>query len=108
MRDDFYPPLAYQDFHRSMIEPIPNLAWSCRPDGTVEFLNRRWLDYTGIALDEGLGWGWQSAIHPDDLGKLMTTWLDLMAHWRARPGRSRPAALVSDRIWFELGRRRRT
>jgi PAS domain S-box-containing protein len=77
--NDFDWTLASEDFLRTMIQEIPILAWSCRPDGSAEFLNQRWLDYTGLSLDEGLGWGWKSAIHCDDLGKLMATWLDLLA-----------------------------
>jgi formate hydrogenlyase transcriptional activator len=68
-----------EDFFRTIIDQIPALAWSCRVDGTAEFLNQRWLDYTGLSLEAGLGWGWKSAIHPDDLAKLMATWLDLVA-----------------------------
>jgi PAS domain-containing protein len=34
---------------RAMVDKIPALAWSCRPDGTTEFLNQRWLDYTGLS-----------------------------------------------------------
>ncbi len=62
-----------------MIDKIPTLAWSCRPDGTTEFLNQRWLDYTGLSMEASLDWGWKVAIHPDDLEKLMNTWLRLLA-----------------------------
>jgi len=69
---------------RIMIDTIPTLAWSCRPDGTTEFLNQRWLDYTGLSREEALEWGWKVSIHPDDLGKLMDTWLGL--HAAGEPG----------------------
>jgi formate hydrogenlyase transcriptional activator len=59
---------------RMMIDKIPALAWSCFPDGTAEFLNQRWLAYTGLSLEASLGWGWRSAIHPDDLARLEATW----------------------------------
>src|SRR5437870_5171814 len=62
-----------------MIDKIPTLAWSCRPDGTTEFLNQRWLDYTGLSMEASLDWGWKVAIHPDDLERLMATWLGLLA-----------------------------
>src|SRR5437588_10863526 len=62
-----------------MIDSIPTLAWSCRPDGTTEFLNQRWLVYTGLASEEALGWGWKATVHLEDLGKLMETWLGLLA-----------------------------
>jgi PAS domain S-box-containing protein len=68
-----------EDQLRMMIDSIPTLAWACRPDGTTEFLNQRWLDYTGLSMAQALGWGWTAPIHPDDLGQLMDTWSRLLA-----------------------------
>jgi PAS domain S-box-containing protein len=65
-----YPP----DQFRKMIDEIPTLAWSCLPDGSGEFLNKRWLDYTGLSMEAAVGWQWQGVIHPDDLENLMFTW----------------------------------
>jgi len=45
-----------EDQFRMMIDAIPTLAWCCLADGTTEFLNQRWLDYTGLSLEESLGW----------------------------------------------------
>jgi PAS domain-containing protein len=62
-----------------MINAIPAPAWTCLPDGATDFLNQQWLDYTGLSWEESLGWGWKAAIYPDDLEKLMNTWLRLLA-----------------------------
>ncbi len=59
---------------RIMIDTIPALAWCCLTDGATEFLNKRWLDYTGLSLDEALAWGWQRPVHPEDFEKLMEKW----------------------------------
>jgi PAS domain S-box-containing protein len=59
---------------RLMIDKIPTLAWSCHPDGTTEFLNQRWLDYTGLSFAQALGWGWKDSIHTEDLETLIGTW----------------------------------
>ena len=48
------------------VEAIPTLAWSARPDGSAEFLNRRWLDYTGLSAEEASDWGWTVAVHTED------------------------------------------
>jgi PAS domain S-box-containing protein len=53
-----------------IINTIPELAWSTGSDGSVDFLNQRWLDYTGFTLEQGLGWNWATALHPDDIGGL--------------------------------------
>jgi formate hydrogenlyase transcriptional activator len=64
---------------RQTIDTIPTLAWCNLPDGSNEFLNQRWHDYTGLSPEEAHGWGWQSALHPDDVERLMEMWRDLLA-----------------------------
>jgi PAS domain S-box-containing protein len=54
-----------------IINTIPALAWSARPDGTAEFFNQRWLDYTGLSAEQSWGRGWMTAIHPADVGKII-------------------------------------
>jgi len=51
---------------RRIIDTIPALAWCAGPDGSIEFLNRQWLDYTGLSPDEASDFGYQAAFHPDD------------------------------------------
>ena len=83
-----------------MIDKIPTLAWSCRPDGTTEFLNQRWLDYTGLSLEASLGWGWKVAIHPDDLEKLMNTWLRVLASGEPGDEEARLRRFDGEYRWF--------
>src|SRR6267154_3146363 len=58
---------------RLVVDTIPTLAWSARPDGSAEFFNQRWLDYTGLSAEQALGSGWEVAIHPDDLSRILET-----------------------------------
>ncbi len=51
---------------RRVIDTIPALAWCARPDGSMEFLNRQWHDYTGLSPAATIGWGYQAAFHPED------------------------------------------
>src|ERR1700741_4491082 len=67
-----------EDQLRIMIDKIPTLAWACRPDGTAEFLNQRWHEYTGLSTEEALGWGWKIPIHPEDSEALMETWIGMI------------------------------
>jgi PAS domain S-box-containing protein len=64
---------------RLIIDTIPVMAWCNRTDGSNEFLNQRWHDYTGLPPEEAHGWGWQVTLHPDDLPKLMTKWRHMLA-----------------------------
>jgi PAS domain S-box-containing protein len=56
---------------RQVIDTIPALAWCMLPDGSIEFLNRRWHEYTGLSPEESYGSGWQVAIHPEDRAPLV-------------------------------------
>ena len=51
---------------RRIIDTIPALAWCARPDGSMEFLNKQWHDYTGLSPAETADWGYQVAFHPED------------------------------------------
>jgi formate hydrogenlyase transcriptional activator len=59
---------------RTIIDTIPALAWCSRPVGPIEFINQRWHEYTGLFPQEAHGWGWKTAIHPEDLPRLMEKW----------------------------------
>jgi formate hydrogenlyase transcriptional activator len=64
---------------QEVIETIPVMAWSAAADGAAEFFNRRWLDYAGLSADQVHGWGWISAVHPDDLNRLADYWRGVLA-----------------------------
>jgi PAS domain-containing protein len=63
---------------RLVVDTIPTLAWSARPDGSAEFFNRPWLDYTGLSAKQALGSGWEVAIHPDDLPRILETFREAL------------------------------
>ena len=56
---------------RLVVDTIPGLVWSTRPDGSAEFFNQRWLEYTGLSAEQALDWGWKVAIHSDDLPRIL-------------------------------------
>jgi len=63
---------------RQVIDAIPTIAWCNLPDGSNEFLNKSWHEYTGLSREESHGWGWQVAFHSDDLAPLMTMWKEML------------------------------
>ena len=68
---------------RRIIDTIPVLAWCNLPDGSNEFLNQQWQHYTGLSQEEGCGWGWKVAFHPEDLPPLLDRWRQLSASGEA-------------------------
>ena len=63
---------ALKEQFRLAIDTIPGLVWSARPDGSTEFVNQRWEDYTGVSLKEGADWS--VATHPGDRARLAEEW----------------------------------
>ncbi|MFL5575565.1 MAG: PAS domain-containing protein [Gemmatimonadaceae bacterium] len=62
-----------------IIDTIPALAWSARPDGTADFFNQHYLDFVGLSAEQARDWGWTAAVHPDDSNELAATWRRIMA-----------------------------
>src|SRR3954470_11447079 len=63
---------------RIAIDTIPGLVWTALSDGYIDFLNQRWLDYTGLTFEQARGWGWQAAVCPEDLPRLIEYWKSVL------------------------------
>ena len=64
---------------RDAVETMPALAFVADPNGNRTFLNRGWLEYTGLSAEQASGSGWEKAIHPDDLKCLTERWRESQA-----------------------------
>ena len=89
---------------RLLVEAIPALVWRAGPEGNIEYVNKRVLEYLGAPLGEVIGWGWMDKVHPDDVAFKVRTWLqnlesgkphDAVCRFRGADGRYR---------WFEVRR----
>jgi PAS domain S-box-containing protein len=58
-----------------LVETIPALLWRAAPDGQIDYVNKRLLEYFGSPLEEIIGWGWMEKAHPDDVAFKVQTWL---------------------------------
>jgi PAS domain S-box-containing protein len=63
-----------EERYRVLAENVPQLVWIGGADGFVEYFNQGWLNYTGLQLEETLGWNWQRVVHPDDLPSTLEQW----------------------------------
>src|SRR3981189_2215208 len=82
------------------VDAIPTLAWAARPDGSAEFFNRRWLDYTGLSAEEASDWGWAAALHTEDRDKLLDFWRRLLASGEAGEIEARLRRYDGEYRWF--------
>ncbi len=63
-----------RDQYRFLAETIPQIVWTARPDGWLDYYNQRWFEYTGLTQKQTEGWGWGPVVHPDDLPKCLDSW----------------------------------
>ena len=63
-----------EDRIQLVLDTVPVTIWTTRPDGRCDFASQRWLDYTGMTLEQALGYGWTQAVHPDDIEQSLTKW----------------------------------
>lgn len=91
---------AWEESFRVAIDTIPGLAWFGSADGPVEFLNRQWCEYTGIAMDDALGWGWTVTIHPEDMSGLELQWRESLERGEAGELEARVRRFDGEYRWF--------
>jgi PAS domain S-box-containing protein len=63
-----------QQRYRLLIEAIPQIVWTSTADGSVEFFNQRWYDYSRLSVAQSLDMGWQIMVHPDDVQHCLERW----------------------------------
>lgn len=90
---------AAEDRIRVIIDTIPAMAWSLRPDGIVDFLNQRWVDYTGLSLEEYVKEP-TGPIHPDDIPRVIEKWLVSMAAGEPSEDEMRLRRADGEYRWF--------
>jgi PAS domain S-box-containing protein len=90
---------AIEERLRLIIDTIPTIVWRKSPEGSADFLNRRFREYTGLSLEDGMGWGWMNnAFHPDD--RLMEEWRAALAAGKPFEKEARLRRVDGQYRWF--------
>jgi formate hydrogenlyase transcriptional activator len=91
---------SIEDRLRLVIDTIPCLILSARPDGSFDFINQRWLQFTGLKLEEVQDWRWCSAIHPEDVGRVVARWREGLARGEPFENEARIRRVDGTYRWF--------
>jgi PAS domain S-box-containing protein len=83
-----------------VVDNIPAVVWSKQQDGSADFLNQYFQDYTGISMREGRGWGWMNAFHPDD--RVTDEWRAVLAAGEPFEKEARLRRADGQYRWFAL------
>ena len=62
-----------------MANAIPQIVWTAKSDGTIDFFNDRWFEYTGLTYEQSTDNGWLLLIHPDDRTQYFEGWRNALA-----------------------------
>src|ERR1700679_1295229 len=62
-----------------LVDSIPALIHTARPDGYLDYFNKPWLEYLGAAMDDVMGWNWRAFIHPEDVEGIVAQWRACLA-----------------------------
>jgi len=87
---------------QAVIETIPALVVCALANGSAEFANRAWQEYTGSSASELIGFGWHAAIHPDDLPKLIQEWTVAAAGGKPFESEARVRRADGEYHWFAI------
>ncbi|MDZ8056573.1 MAG: PAS domain S-box protein [Aulosira sp. ZfuVER01] len=63
-----------ETLYRTLSEVVPDFIWSCDENGQADFVNPRWIEYTGLTLEELNAGGLAQVNHPEDFPRLMEQW----------------------------------
>src|SRR5258708_21486706 len=85
---------------RDVVNTVPAYVWSTSPEGHVDFVNDRWLQFTGLALDEAFGWKWEAVVHPDDRTRVDTDWHTALTNGRAMESEARVRRADGEYCWW--------
>ncbi|MFN7994453.1 MAG: PAS domain S-box protein [Bryobacteraceae bacterium] len=86
--------------YRTVVESLPQMVWTCLPDGRCDYLSRQWIEYTGVPENRQTGFGWLDQIHSDDRDRIWKRWLNAAATGTHLDVEYRLRSASSEYRWF--------
>ena len=84
---------------RDVVETIPAIVWRTLPDGTLDFINQRWHEFTGLPLQDAFGWNWEAVVHPDDRASFATDWRAALRNGQSMESEARVRRADGEYCW---------
>src|SRR6202047_1732855 len=84
---------------RDVVDTVPAHVWSTSPEGHVNFVNERWLQFTGLTLDLACGGKWETVLHPDDRTRVVADWHTALKNGRAMESEARVRRGDGEYFW---------
>lgn len=90
--------------YRFLANTMPQLVWTTRSDGSIDYVNQPWYDYTGLSFDQSQTDAWQEIIHPDDWDRVAEAWTAAFELGRGFDVEYRLKRAADDTYRWHLGR----
>jgi PAS domain S-box-containing protein len=90
--------------YRFLAETMPQIIWTAKPDGNVDYYNQQWYAYTGLTFEQSRDWGWKLAVHPDDVQNSIDRWTRAFLTGSNYEGECRFRRAVDGAYRWHLGR----
>jgi PAS domain S-box-containing protein len=65
---------AGEERFRALAESVPQVIWTAQADGNLDYVNQKWIDYSGQSFAETLGSGWLNVVFTDDTVSTVALW----------------------------------
>ena len=85
-----------------IINAIPAMAWSCTPDGQLQYWNKNLIDFVGLPFEEIEGFGFYRIFHPDDVERMRVSWKEIIQSKKGKPVDARIRRADGEYCWFNL------
>jgi PAS domain S-box-containing protein len=85
---------------RDVVNTVPAHVWSTSPEGHLDFVNDRWLQFTGLALDEAFAGKWEAVVHPDDRTRVVADWNTALKNGQAMESEARVRRSDGEYCWW--------
>jgi PAS domain S-box-containing protein len=86
--------------YRLLAETMPLLVWAAGPDGSVNYVNARFYEFTGAAAEALYGSAWEQLVHADDLAGVRDLWVRSLATREGFEGELRLRRADGSYSWF--------
>src|SRR6267143_1252132 len=83
-----------------LVDSIPALIHTGRPDGYLDYFNKPWLEYLGVTLDKVAGWNWTAYVHPEDVEGIVAKWRACLATGETFEYETRVRSANGDYRWM--------
>src|SRR5262245_23051492 len=85
-----------------ILDTVPFLLWTARRDGTCDYFNSRWLEFTGMKLSDASERGWSTAIHTEDRESAVARWNDAINFRAPFEAKARVYRFDGEHRWFVI------